>query len=402
MTTGNLAFYLREDIWEGMRFYQSLAYANNAGIQKFYKADVFEPKLYYISSCSDSIILRTPEAHDLYLTKMLNEACSYVYMFSPFIRLHKLKNTFSSKILSRLQNKQVKTVLITRFEPCKNTIETSQIFRKLDRLEAKYPYFSYQIQNDFLAKTLITDNSICEGSFNWLSAVGAIDHQASNYEVSVGITGDLLPSLYENFQSSVLGQMVKATENLTSRKTTNFSDSSSQTNSFGDSSSQTNSDTALLTPEIFDEHIEIYSGELFNKPGFCVKLDGEYIQDESGAPQFYQTREIAKDTASAIWLESSIEESSSPSLKRDRAENPEEESYPNKKYKLDASISPEIPSNSDEPVYSQGFCVNLQGECVVDSSSQIKWFETEELAAEVASSILTEMNFIELSSLSMN
>ena len=62
---------------------------------------------------------------------------------------------------------------------------------------------------NFHAKTLIAGNLICEGSFNWLSAVTQIDHDANNFEMSVALKGvGIARELIQSFEATDLGKLV--------------------------------------------------------------------------------------------------------------------------------------------------------------------------------------------------
>jgi hypothetical protein len=111
---GAVCFPLKEDIWQGMRFYQSLAHANGKGVNNFVNDEsVFLPKYYNLGDSGQLAVLRTPEAHGFYLNEIFNSARNDIFMFSPFIRLKKLMETFTDEILRHLESRKVKTVLVT-------------------------------------------------------------------------------------------------------------------------------------------------------------------------------------------------------------------------------------------------------------------------------------------------
>ena len=402
VTTGDLAYNIKEDVWQGMRFYQSLAHDNTKGINNFCSSEnVFTPKLYQIASLGQVVTLRTPEAHQIFLKQTFDKARNNIYMFSPFIRLQKLQNTFTPEILSNLEIRKIKTVLITLPTPyTKNAGEQSKIFALLNDYQKNYPSFSYKTQKDFHAKTLISDNIVCEGSFNWLSAVSETDHNANNYEVSIAITGNLTLDLQKSFQSSVLGELVLPEKVIFTNKTNSPSvQKNNNSNNF-----DTNNNMTLSIPTDFDKHINIYSGACFNKKGFCVKLEGDYIRDESNRPLYFENEKIAKETAYNAWLDkqqSDKEKSTSINTKRHRMEDPIETPYSIKKYKTEMNIAPLIPSSFDKHlnIYSgaqfgkQGFCIKLDGDYIVDTSNRILYFENKEMAKETAYNIWNTDNY---------
>lgn len=368
VTTGVLGFDLSEDIWEGMRFYQSLEYENDQGIDNFLEdRDAFQPIIYEFGGQEQIGILRTPEAHHAFLNQTFKDARRYITMFSPFIRLNKLQETFTPTVLSGLTNRNVKTTLVTLPTPYKNPEEQNKIFTVLNQMQQSYPCFSYQTKNDFHAKTLMTDNIICEGSFNWLSAVTETDHHANNYEVSILATGKFAVNLMQEIPSV---------------KTLNQTVSKSPT-----------------IPADFDKHIKIFSGAKVNKQGFCVKLDGDYIRDHTKDISYFKTESEAKQAAYDAWIKThpQPEQKAQIELKRDRPEMPIQS---NKKFKTESKAAPSIPKNFDQHIQifsgamfnKKGFCVKLDRDYIVDEYDNIAYFKNEFLAKLAAYDVWNRSN----------
>ncbi|MBP6986404.1 MAG: hypothetical protein KBB83_07460 [Alphaproteobacteria bacterium] len=387
---GSICLPLQKDIWAGMRFYQSLAHDNAKGVQKFVEdQSVFSPKLYNLGVSGQLTILRTPEAHCTFLNQTFEDASNDVHIFSPFVRFKRLAETFTDGVLRKLAAKHVRTVLVMLPEPC-NRIphEQTKIFDYLDKLQQTYPYFSYKTQKDFHAKTLVSDNMICEGSFNWFSAVDDIAHDANNYEVSVAIKGDGALNLLNSLRTSAIGQSVMQLNGAARNKQGLNSPAAAPM-------INTDNNKTPSIPRDFDKRIRIFSGAKYKREGFCVKLDNNYILDEHNKTLYCETEEQAKQVAYQVWLESQLvmtKETSGRDKKRGRGVANLDSPSPFKQTKPDVAKELSIPQSFDEhiKVYSgasfnkEGFCVKLDGKYIVDESNSIIYFPSQKLAKKSA------------------
>lgn len=233
-------------------------------------------------------------------------------------------------------------------------------------MQKNYPCFSYQTKNDFHAKTLMSDHVICEGSFNWLSAVTKTDHGANNYEVSLLVTGKFVLNLLQNSQEKILIQ------NLPFLKALN----------------QTVSGAGI--PADFDKHIKIFSGAKVKKQGFCVKLDGDYIRDPNKSILYFKTENEAKQAAYEAWHKANPHPKQKQiELKRERPDMPVQT---NKKFKAESPSPSTIPKDFDQhiQVYSgarfnkDGFCIKLDGNYIMDDNDNIAYFANEFSAKQAA------------------
>ncbi len=210
VVTGTLVKGLIQDVWQGIRFYQNLKHDNQKGIASFYRdRDAFSTGAYEFSPGEFYYTLRTPEAHSiLFEDEVIKKAKSRVVIFSPFIRLNKLREILSHSNLIQLEDRGVKTHLFTLPDPYRADREKTEIFNYLEQTKRGYFHFSYSTHYDLHAKTIIADDLICEGSFNLLSAVDSIDHSANNFEMSVAIRGKIAIPFIEAFYQSELGLKV--------------------------------------------------------------------------------------------------------------------------------------------------------------------------------------------------
>lgn len=378
VTIGAIALELREDVWQGMRFYQSLEYGNTQGISNFcLDEDVFQPKVYGLGDHGQIEILRTPEAHHVFINQLFNNALNNIVMFSPFVRLQNLQKNFTPKMLSRLNNRKINTTLVMLPEPCKNPEEQGKIFAILNEMQRVYPCFAYKTQNDFHAKTLVSDNMICEGSFNWLSAVTETSHDANNYEVSIAIKGNFALESLESFHESALGRIIAPLKAI-NRKIS-------------------------ITPSIpadFNKHIKIYSGAKYNKQGFCVKLDGDYIIEGKNAIVYLETEEDARQAAYGVWVKANPQTQKNLNQSNLKRELPQIPIQSNKKPKVEPIETANIPKYFDQHIniYSganynkHGFCVKLDGQYIVDETNSIIYFENRDLARQVAYDVWSTAN----------
>jgi|GEM_PF-1585582 len=321
VVTGGLALGLINDIWQGIRFYQSLEYGNERGIQKFLNdRDAFSTGEYQFSPGQFLYTLRTPEAHGIHLKEVFEKAESRILLFSPFIRLAKLQEVFSSPLLRKLQQRGVHIKLITLPSPCNHVPEEErEIFSHLKNLCARYPSFSYVMHPNFHAKTLLADrNLICEGSFNWLSAVTQIDHGANNFEMSVAVRGTIAYDMIQAFERTDLGKFVaaKPREIITraplqkeSRIVPNVKQQNSQQKKQfrprdelpinKQSPLKKPKITPANTPPSFDSGVMVFSGKQFGIEGYCVRFNKDDYLRKGNDILYFETPESAKQAAYA-------------------------------------------------------------------------------------------------------
>jgi hypothetical protein len=323
VVTGNLAFGLIEDVWQGIRFYQSLEYGNGRGVRKFLNdKDAFSTGEYQFSPGQFLYSLRTPEAHGIFFNEMLQKAEARILIFSPFIRLQKLKETFTFILLKKLEERGIMIKLITLPSPCDRVQwEQEEIFTYLDSLCVKHKNFSYLKHANFHAKTLIVDNVICEGSFNWLSAVTQINHGANNCEISVALKGDNAQELIQSFEGTQMGKFVlaklpekpkpslKKETSVVPKLQQNTLEAPKKTNSrnasdLDDQSSNSRKKQKPLPipiPPSFDSKVKVFSGERFGIEGYCVRFKGGDYLNNNGDILYYATPEKAKEAAYKAW-----------------------------------------------------------------------------------------------------
>ncbi|MBX9786491.1 MAG: hypothetical protein K2Y08_04035 [Alphaproteobacteria bacterium] len=304
--SGGLALGLNNDVWQGIQFYQSLKHENEQGLRKFLKdSDAFSTGAYQFNPGQFFYTLRTPEAHGILLGEVFEKAQRNVVLFSPFIRLEKLKQTLNGSLLQDLENKKVYTKLVSLPFPCDRTpAEESKISSYLEELQRTYPHFSYVTQPDLHAKTLIADDDLlCEGSFNWLSAVTEIDHDANNFEMSVAIRGDIARELIQTFKGTEFGKAV-----LTIPLETPSLPSMKEKKHFKgkrDQSPQRKHNSKPLASQVpadFDNIVKTFSGQKFGIQGYCVRFNGgDYLRDIARNILYFPTPEEAKQAAYDVW-----------------------------------------------------------------------------------------------------
>ncbi|MBP6951209.1 MAG: hypothetical protein KBD36_03910 [Alphaproteobacteria bacterium] len=322
VATGMLTSGLIHDIWQGLRFYQSIKYENVRGQQTFLSdKDAFSTGEYQFAPGQFLYTLRTPEAHGILLDEALEKAKTRVLLFSPFIRLEKLQSTLTSPLLHNLQQRGVHLQLITLPSPCRTPEEQRGIFSLLNKLHTTYPNFSYNTQPDFHAKTLLADDDlICEGSFNWLSAVSAIDHGANNFEMSVSVRGDIAHHMIQAFEGTALGKLVlpiKLREIVSSPKRSRAEQSPENVK-------RSKSSSVVSSPGS-DHLFKTFSGISFGKKGYCARLNGgDYLRDDRRQILYFKTEEEAREAAQALFLrtreETSLDEGSLWSVLKETAE----------------------------------------------------------------------------------
>ena len=303
--TGSVVPKISKKIWEGVRFYQSLEYENEEGMQKFLqKESVFSPEFIEFSSGQFLYTLSTPEAHTEFLQDALHKARSRMLVFSPFVRLHKLQQIFTERNLHTLERNHVQMTLITLPSPCDSREEREEIFTVLRTLQERYENFSYLTYPNFHAKTLIVDQMICEGSYNWLSAVKHIYHDANNFEMSVALRGAVAESLLQTFETTNLGRRVlqhtrpvETSSVKVSKKRSLVQDSEVRRDTVIVEEKKKSKSLSLVIPEDFESRISIFSGESFGRNGYCVRFqDGKYLRSREGI-LYFVTSQQAKEAA---------------------------------------------------------------------------------------------------------
>lgn len=117
--TGSVVPRISKKVWDGIRFYQSLEYENEEGVQKFLqKENVFSPESIDLRAGQFLYTLSTPEAHTEFLQRALDTAETSILLFSPFIRLQKLRQVFTKASFRKVARNNVQIILITLPSPC--------------------------------------------------------------------------------------------------------------------------------------------------------------------------------------------------------------------------------------------------------------------------------------------
>ncbi len=302
VVSGLLARGLIDDVWQGIRFYESLKHDNVTGIRGFFKdRDAFSTGAYQFHSGEFLYTLRTPEAHGLlFEDEVLAKAQKEILISSPFIRLEKLKQTLSKLRIKQLEKRKVRIHLFTLHNPCSRAPrrEKDDIFDYLNSLSQKYLHFSYSIHGNLHAKTIIADDLLCEGSFNLLSAVNCIDHSANNFEMSVAIRGDTAAPFIAAFHNTLLAQHILSLDSLIFFQGREGRDLSPKRTAMERSTrTPLEGSKKMRIPEI-----KVFSGKSFNRRGFCALLEGEYIRDPKGRIAYFPSSEKARTIAQEVWM----------------------------------------------------------------------------------------------------
>lgn len=300
--SGFLATGLINNIWEGVRFYQSIKYENERGQNNFFKnKDAFSTGSYEFKPGQFLYTLRTPEGHGQLLEDVFAKAHEKVFICSPFIRLNKLQTTFTPQLLRCLKEKNVQVTLMMLPKPYnKDEVEQAQIFNVLNQLQKSHSNFSYVTQENIHAKTLIADEDfILEGSFNWLSAVADTDHEANNFEMSAAVRGPLAAAMIREFKHTKMGSFFNSSRVEPSHapiKQYRHYGAKRKTHTFNRSRGKSG-----YSPEKLNSQIKVFSGDRFDRDGYCVKINGNYLRDpDTYEIEYFSTYAIAQKVAYSI------------------------------------------------------------------------------------------------------
>lgn len=404
--TGDLASGLAQDAWQTIKLYQSIKHDNYQGIKTFLSNDnVFLTESYEYKKDEFFYTVRTPDAHFKIMDQAFNTAQKRIILVSPFLRLENLQDRINISIIEKIQKRGVSFTLITKEDPCDRTpVEREPILDYLSKLSDFYSCFNVHYMANIHAKTLLYDDFICEGSFNWLSAVAALDHDANNCEFSIGMKGALATPIIESFNQSEIGQKI------------------------GQSSH--------VIPSDFLKEIRVFSGANMNRDGYCVRhTQRGYLKNFSSTIQYFKTEALAKKAAYEAWGEKPkalpIVATVSPQVKMNNNITPTPSFYQAwpkganqndvvekkraniSKYKkayFDEGSSPfykkakfnsyqaaeeeyDTPFEilSGAPVGKMGFCVRLGGDYLRNERNAIHYFATPKIAQQAALECLSDV-----------
>ncbi len=302
--SGTFVQGLGGDIWDAIKFYQSLKYDNQRGVNKFCGSlGAFTTGEYRFEEGDFYYTLSTPQAHGIFLDEVIQKAQKNIVISSPFIRLVKLQSTLTPELLGNLQRKDVNIELVTLPSPCRSPKELREIFSYLKTLTRTYPNFVYTEKPNMHEKTLVVDKGlscegsykdlICAGSYNWLSAVDDLSHSANNFEMSVGIRGTIAHKMLQTHQKTASG---KVSLKESQKRAYPFSRKKQSFEKF----KKTKISPAKF-PSGFEKSIKIFSGEQYNKEGHCVRLNGDYLRDGRSKILYFKTPKDAKQAAWAVF-----------------------------------------------------------------------------------------------------
>lgn len=397
---GNVTSHLTVDFLQAVDLYHCFKAGDAKGISSV------EHIRNNISNCSHEYeknqffyTLSTPDTHFKIMDQAFNTAQKRIVLVSPFIRLANLQDRINISIIEKLQKRGVSCTLITREDPCDLTPhEKKPILDYLNNLSAVYSHFKVQYMANLHAKTLLYDDFICEGSFNWLSAVDDLDHRANKCEFSIGMQGALATPIIESFNQSEIGQKI------------------------GHSSH--------VIPNDFLKEIRIFSGANMNRDGYCVRHTQKgYLKNFSSTIEYFKTEALAQKAAYDAWgdkpkalpivatvspqitmnknstpapsfgntWKKESNQNTEPSYKRKKPFKNQSGSYYPKKAKYNSyqapkeEYKPPFKILSGASVGKMGFCVRLDGDYLRNEKNVIQYFATEKIAQQEAHDSLSHV-----------
>ncbi len=197
----------KDDIWTHIVRYRNIQFGNDAQTNKFNRdEDNFMAVEYSVIDDSCITYLPTLIQQRNYLIEALNDAAESIIICSPFISIQgEFINDFNHRTLAELSRREVHVIFVCDAN-CKGIDEFIDFLNRLDS-----PYVHLVLTANFHLKTIIVDDKeMCEGSFNWLSAVRDEESEYHNHEAVVVVTGDKALPLVEHFHNSPVGQAIQS------------------------------------------------------------------------------------------------------------------------------------------------------------------------------------------------
>lgn len=199
---GDICTELKQELWKHIKHYRDLQFGRFWQAEKFERNPDNSSSLEYkIKENSTLTYIPSLEQHQLFLQKIFTTAQHRIIICSPFISYN---GVFAEDIHPGLL-RQTAQRGVEIFFICLHDAPSLPKFREFLKL-AHSPNIHLIPAAGFHLKTVIVDNqTITEGSFNWLSAVRDSTSDSHNHEVTLVVDGHMAKELIAHFYRSKLG-----------------------------------------------------------------------------------------------------------------------------------------------------------------------------------------------------
>lgn len=210
---------LIEEFWKHIKYYRSLQFGNLRSIFNYEsKAENLSSLTYQVDDKTELEYIPNLEEQCGFLQVCFERAKQRVIICSPFISSEgAYQEDLHFKLIINTISRGVKIYFI-----CKNDSDYLDDFKAFLNKFRSSQIHLIPMENIHLKTIIVDDDTIAEGSFNWLSASRDRESEHHNHEQTISIQGEGAKALIEHFFQSRIGQAVLNCDSEKSAQKTYF------------------------------------------------------------------------------------------------------------------------------------------------------------------------------------
>jgi phosphatidylserine/phosphatidylglycerophosphate/cardiolipin synthase-like enzyme len=198
-------------LWKDLRYYRNLQFGNKKQVKQYEKdTENQERDPWKLSDGTSLNYLHSVGVHQGFIEAAFKSAVNTLIFCSPFINEKSgYQEDFKKTLLSKTLKRGVDVYFVCRTED-----QNLPTFRNYLGSLLTSPFMHLLTVSDIHLKTVVVDDdTIAEGSFNWLSASRDEESEHHNHEVTFMLQGNGAKTFIQDFYKSPVGQeIVKATQ----------------------------------------------------------------------------------------------------------------------------------------------------------------------------------------------
>lgn len=200
-------------LWEDLKYYRNLQFGNLRQIEEYEdNSENDEADTWELDETTELHYIHTLNTHRDFIADVFQNVKRKVVFCAPFINPNSgYQEDFSKKLLGQTLRRGVHIYFVCRAEDPNFDLFKNHLGSLLDS-----PYMHLlSLSNIHLKTVLVDDETIAEGSFNWLSASRDEGSEYHNHEVTLILDGQKSTESIQNFYASLVGQEITKCSTIT-------------------------------------------------------------------------------------------------------------------------------------------------------------------------------------------
>ena len=190
-------------LWEDLKYYRNLQFGNLRQIKQYERdPDNTETDTWELDNSTELHYIHSLESHREFIADAFESAERKIIFCAPFVNKDSgYQRDFTKKLLNQTLCRNVHIYFV-----CRTDAPTLPSFRHYLGTLLDSPFMHIiTMPNIHLKTVVIDDETIAEGSFNWLSASRDEESEFHNHEVTLLLDGSGSQDAIQNFYASPVG-----------------------------------------------------------------------------------------------------------------------------------------------------------------------------------------------------